>query len=245
MKNRTLRITALLAMCAANAFCADTAQIRIIKNDNSQEIKRVELQKLGGGVSKLVIKKEDIPADAKFLDVLADCARAKKGEKGFWLCQQGMLGHFIEDKGFFVANRGELMLPYYAMQTERETFIAIFEGMRFEAEVRLLAENGEYAMFPRWYIANIGFKPYQDIEITYYTLPNTADYNDMAKTYRRHKLARDPEIKTIKERYKTQPLLEKNVKAFSMRMRFAEKVLANGRGYVVDYTPETEPKIKT
>ena len=70
------------------------------------------LQKLPDGVSKLIIKKEDIPTDAKFLDVLADNARAKKGEKGFWLFNQGSLGYFIRDNGALSYTRN-LMLPYY------------------------------------------------------------------------------------------------------------------------------------
>ncbi len=239
-----LTLMLLFLCCTSMVMAINSAEIRITKKDNSVITKKVVLQKLPDGVSKLIIKKEDIPTDAKFLDVLADNARAKKGEKGFWLFNQGSLGHFIRDNGALSYTRN-LMLPYYAMQTERETFIAIFEGMRFEAGVFVIAKNGEYKMFPRWDIANIDFPPYQDIEITYYTLPLNADYNQMAKTYRKHKLAKDPEIKTIKERYKTQPLLKKNVEAFSLRMRFAEKDLANGKGYVVDYTPETEPKIKT
>jgi len=46
-------------------------------------------------------------------------------------------------------------------------------------------------MFPRWHIAAIGEKPYEDIVITYYTLPENADYRMFAERYAGMRCDRD------------------------------------------------------
>lgn len=245
MNIKNLAICAALLACAPLLNAIEKVSVRITNNDGNITSLDVPLEKIGGGASKLVIKKEDIPADTKFLDVLADNANAKNGEEGFWLCHRGHLGHFVKDNGFFTTSNHHVALPYYAMKNERETFLAAIQGMRCDFNVIVSAEKGVYTMYPRWRIAESGFKPYEDIEITYYTLPADADYNEMAKAYRKHKFALDPKIKPMKKRFKKQPNLYYQSQALPMKMQFGFKKIKDWKEHkkIKNYTFENQPPV--
>jgi len=151
------------------------------------------------------------------------------------------MGYFNKDNGKFSASKKYMYLPYYAMKSPQENFIAVIDGMRFEFNVNVEVVDGVYKMYPRWYISDIGFAPYEDIVITYYTLPKDADYNEMAKIYRKHRFAQNPKIKPIKERFKTQPLLEQVAKSFPVRMDFARKHFNRKKDNANFYQRGTKP----
>jgi hypothetical protein len=241
-------MTGALLASASMLFGTENATLRIVKNDGSVTEKNVALEKIGENKTKLVVNTADIGKDVNYIDVVADNAKAKKGEKGFWMCHRGILGKFVNDNGLYTRRRQYFDIPYYAMQTERENFIGIVEGMRFECEMRVEAKNGNYEMFPRFRVDkySLGGDPYENIEIVYYKLPDDADYNEMAKTYRRHKFAKDPDIKPLKERFKTQKHLEEQSKAMHLTMSFGHKVIKAEdlpKHRKTDYTYENEPKV--
>ena len=216
-------IAALLLFAAASAFAIESVVLQTTLQDNKVVSKTVKTQKVSDGVSKLVIKASEIDKNCKYFDVLADNAVAKKGEEGFWLFNRGELGYFNKQSGKYHAWKQYMYLPYYAMKTPHETFIAIIDGMRFEFAVHIDAVNGNYKRYPRWFVDKIGTAPYEDITITFYTLPADADYNQMAKTYRKHKFERNPDILPMKKRFATQPELEKMAKSLPIRMGFSRK----------------------
>jgi len=98
-----------------------------------------------------------------------------------------------------------------------------------------------YKMYPRWHIADIGVAPYENISITYYTLSKDADYNEMAKAYRKHRFAKNKRIKPLKERFKTQPYLEKMAKSVPVRIGFASKKFDRKTDSVNFYQRGTKP----
>ena len=189
-------------------------------------------------------------AEAAQADVVAfklDCFRAAKGEPGFWLYGRGVLGGFKRDEDSLTVGARFLDHPYYAMKTPRGAFVAIVEGLRFEFDVKLVAQKGRYEMYPVWQIAKHAFgKVYEDLSLVVYDLGSDADYNEMAKAYRRRVLVRERAtrpVETLKERAKRRPHLNRLAAAIALRCRQACKpYVFKDPKHDVDYTAETERK---
>ncbi len=232
-------LLAVLVPVVVNAI--ESATINVVLKDNRVVSNVVNATKIADNSTQIKILAKDIPADCKHIEVFADNAVAQKGQDGFWLMNRGLMGYFNKDNGKFSASKKYMYLPYYAMKSPQENFIAVIDGMRFEFNVNVEVVDGVYKMYPRWYISDIGFAPYEDIVITYYTLPKDADYNEMAKIYRKHRFAQNPKIKPIKERFKTQPLLEQVAKSFPVRMDFARKHFNRKKDNANFYQRGTKP----
>ena len=159
------------------------------------------------------VKTKDMPDDARAVTLHLDIATAKKGEDGWWLCGRGAIGYFRHDEFASGESFPWTQLPYFAMKTPRSTFIAVLDGARYDLSVRIRAENGVYRAFPEYRLHPYAPEMREDITITVYELPATADYNEMAKVYRRHREAQNPDIVPLKKRMKNSPYLERLVKS--------------------------------
>ena len=180
---------------------------------------------------------------AQFVDIFADCATARTGEDGYWISQRGMLGFFTRENGLWATRRDWVTLPYFGMKTPRGSFLAVVEGMRFEFDMRLEATNGLYRMHPRWRVCETGIGPYEDMSLVVYPLADGAGYNEMAKEYRRYKVARDPEIRPLKERAKERPHLLQIARSVAVRQQCAQKPFKRPDD-ARDFTPETEHPVQ-
>jgi len=232
-------LLAVLVPVVVNAI--ESATINVVLKDNRVVSNVVNATRIADNTTQIKILAKDIPANCKYIEIFADNAVAEKGQDGFWIMNRGLMGYFNKDNGKFSASKKYMYLPYYAMKSPQENFIAVIDGMRFEFNVNVEVVDGVYKMYPRWYISDIGFAPYEDIVITYYTLPKDADYNEMAKIYRKHRFAQNPKIKPIKERFKTQPLLEQVAKSFPVRMDFARKHFNRKKDNANFYQRGTKP----
>ena len=181
--------------------------------------------------------------DAKRVAIKSDCATARKGDEGYWVSQRGLLGHFTRDVGRWQGFRNWLTLPYFGMKTQRGSFLAVMEGMRFEFDIHLSVTNGVYEMYPSWRVADTGIGAYEDMSMVVYPLADGAGYNEMAKLYRRYKDARDPEIKPIRERAKKRPHLMKLARSIAVRQMCAAKPFKRPDD-AVDFTAETEHPVR-
>ncbi len=219
---KALLVIVLLAFSGL-LFGIDAVKVVVTLKDGRVFEREVSTEKIGKRVTKVTIPAKAIPADCKYMDIIADNATAKKGDDGFWLYNRGLLGYFNKDNATHRAPRQYMYLPYFAMKTPKETFIGVIDGMRFEFGINIDVVDGVYTMYPRWYIDGMGFAPYEDITITFYSFGKKADYNKMAKAYRKHRFAQNKNIKPLKERFKTQPYLEKMAKSVPVRMNFARK----------------------
>ena len=212
-----------VALLVNVAGAIQSVNVRFILKNGQEISSEVQTERINQSTTRLTIFKKNIPADCRYLDVFADNAIAQKGDSGFWVLNRGELGFFNKDKGAYRTLKQYMYLPYYAMKTPNETFIGVIDGMRFEFNVNVEVIDGIYRMYPRWHIADIGVAPYENITITYYTLSKDADYNEMAKAYRKHRFAKNKRIKPLKERFKTQPHLEKMARSVPVRIGFASK----------------------
>lgn len=199
------------------------------------------VRRADGGVA-FTVKVGEITPEVVDVEIHLDVARAKKGEAGFALMDRGIMFDFTRDELARIEHRGWMYMPYYAMKTPRDTFLAVMEGMRFEHDLLLVSRKGAYSMFPRWRISEIGSAPYEDMTVVVYQLPQSADYNEMAKVYRSYKFANDSSVRTLKERIATRPALAKLAKSIALRQTHAGKPYRRP-DVDKDFTPENEPKV--
>lgn len=224
----------------------------LIRGDNGKtELKRWELtgvKRPDGGIA-FTVKLADLPDNAFDVRIIPSCSKAKKGEKGWWMEQRGEIGSFNQDDFTRNLHHGWIYMPYFAMKTPRDTFIAIAEGMRFEHNILIRAYGGEYFGCPVWQIADIGSAPYEDMTLVVYQLPMDDDYNEMAKLYRSYRFARDPDVQFFKDRAKGRTNLARLAQTIAVRQQHASKPADTGNAddsknkHNVDYTPETEPPV--
>ena len=233
----------MAALCACAASTADIVAHAVITSTNGtvRTVPLVATAQPDGG-RRVTVKAADAQ-DAKWVDVHVDCATARTGDDGYWITQRGILGHFTRNYGASVSSRNWVTLPYFGMKTPRGSFLAVMEGMRFEFDVRVIAEKGVYKAYPRWRVAETGIGAYEDMSVVVYPLADGAGYNEMAKAYRKYKNARDPEIKPLKERIKARPHLLKLARSVAVRQQCAAKPFKRPDD-AIDFTPETEHPVR-
>lgn len=214
----------------------------VTAEDGAERAAPVSVDTAPDGGRRFTVRAADARG-ARFVDLHLARATARTGEDGYWISQRGLLGRFTRENGTWQNLRDWLTLPYYGMKTPRGSFLAVVEGMRFEFNQRLTVTNGVWRMFPRWRVAETGLGAYEDMSVVVYDLPPGADYNDMAKAYRRYKEARDPEIKPLKARIRTRPHLAKLARAVTVRQQCAAKPFKRPDD-VKDFTAETEHPVR-
>ena len=247
-------LTILFAALAASAiFGAEFADVRVKKTDGSTVVRRVELKEIERDVFRCFIPKSEQAPGIEHIEILPDFARAKKGDDGYWTFSRGQYGRFTRQNGQY-RSPTEARMPVFGMKTPSKTWVAIVGGYQLEFGFYVDAKDGEYSVYPRFPIKELGFEPYDDIIVDYHILRGAdANYSGMARAYRKQRLERG-EIKPLKERMKDSPYLEKLANTITIRFQFhAAKpwpsaqagANAGNQSLVADQTPETEPKVET
>ena len=214
---RKLHILLLIMLSAITSSAFESAEIRINRPNGKNETKKVEMKEIQPDVFRVMIPVREIPRDCTTIDVVADCAKAKKGEAGFFVTPDGSYMEFTQDKGFFSAKN---LMPILGMKTPRGAAVAIVKGLSLEYKPTVEVKNGNYEIFPRFEIKNMEFDPYEDIVIDYYKLRGEdANYSGMARTYRNYQLSRG-EVKPLKDRIKGNPTLEYTANSIYVRIKF-------------------------
>lgn len=99
---------------------AETAEIRAHSQNGAVESKTVQLEKIGADKFRLVIPKSDIGKDTKFIDIVAEFAKADKGDDGYWIMPRGTYGNFDKDSGVY--RRGRQLMPIFGMKRGEKMF---------------------------------------------------------------------------------------------------------------------------
>ena len=200
-----------------------------------------------GGVTYTVPMAE--AAKWRRISLHVEGSEARRGEDGYALTERGLVTHFTEETERWCPENHWMAQHYVAMKTPRMAFIGIVDSLQYEYQCWCVAEKGLYRTYPEWEIDNIGGPVYEDIVYTVYELPPTADYNAMAKLYRRHFERRHPDLKPLAERMASQPLLGKLRDAFALRQICARKWPADWmqgvdkKAFDRDFTPGDEPSV--
>ncbi len=235
-----LSIIIAFSTACANLFAA-TATVKIVCKDGTTLEDKIELEKRADGALRATIKAADILDNIKHIDIISDNFKAKKGDAGYWLGHRGQLGFFTRDKGVWTTNvyNNHHLIPILGFKTSRGMNVAWIKGLRFEAESRVEVKNGEYVMFPRFRIAEIGFAPYEDAVVDFYNLGTSAEYSEVGRFYRNARL-KAGEIIPLTEKMKKRKVAAYQADTFVTRLHvFASKPRTPG-----DQTPETEPKVQ-
>ena len=174
-----------------------------------------------GRTATLKIPAAEVGAGVKTFEIVPEFATARKGDNGYFVLPNGLLGTFHEANGTCSTSEDwDNCLPFYGMKTPHDTFCMIAKGMRFRYSTRVEAKDGTYQMSHRYVLG--GDVPYEDFELEYTFLPPDAEYPQMARVYRDWQLARGA-VQPIRERMKKWPEVGAAATNLEMRIRQAWK----------------------
>ena len=224
ISNAALVAGALLM--AFSAFAAPSeAQKRTFTTVTTHKGGRIERRTYSvaqvGRTATLKIPAAEVGAGVKTFEIVPEFATARKGDNGYFVLPNGLLGTFHEANGTCSTSEDwDNCLPFYGMKTPHDTFCMIAKGMRFRYSTRVEAKDGTYQMSHRYVLG--GDVPYEDFELEYTFLPPDAEYPQMARVYRDWQLARGA-VQPIRERMKKWPEVGAAATNLEMRIRQAWK----------------------
>lgn len=235
----------LVAVMAAGLAWGEGADLRIVRKVGGRrvtECARVELESVGDAAWRFRFAKEKIPADALRVEVVPDFFKAAFGEAGYWFQGRGVWGSFRPRTGTNFWTR--LQTPVFGVKRGGSLWYAHMKTYRFDYEVRVVAGNGGYEVFPSIVLQTIRRYSdlYNDVEIDFHRLDGeAADYNGVARAYHEYR-ARRGELTPIKERVKTHPWLGYACECLPIRIQtHAAKDVPKEK---VDYLYGQEPPMK-
>ena len=214
-------ITGFFAL--ASVFYASADQIRIkavyTRENGKRDVQEYILQRENDKCT-FRLSAEAVGAGVKRLEIIPSFASAKKGESGYFLLPEGTIGSFKLENGSYSTGEGRNYMPFYGMKTPQATFCMIAKKMSWRYATKVTVKNGVYQM-SQVYNLN-GDLPYEDFELEFTFLPQTAEYPWMARVYRDWQLGRGA-VKPIAERMKDWPELAAAVTNVEIRIRQAWK----------------------
>ncbi len=170
-----------------------------------------------GNIATLRIPAADVGAGVKTFAIVPSFATARKGEDGYFLMPEGIVGGFHETNGCFVSSEGRNYMPFYGMKTPRDTFCMIAKGMSWRYSTRVEVVDGVYQMSQVYNLG--GDMPYEDFVLEFTFLPEDAEYPQMARVYRNWQLERGA-VMPIRERMKK--WMEVGVAATNVEIRIRQ-----------------------
>ena len=202
MRHMMTILTVATTCCIA---FADVAQLRIAwgeaDNPEREELRSLELERIGSSHFRAVVRKSDIPADATTVSIVVPFMTARRGDEGWWMQARGTYGKFDKADGRYVVRRQ--LMPVFAVKKGKEVWYAHVKTWRFNYDFVTTAKNGEYETYARFRCDNVRrfFREYyDDIVVEFRRLDGIdADYNGVAHAYRRHQLDSGA-VRTIKDR---------------------------------------------
>ena len=134
------------------------------------------------------IRKEDIPADVKYVDVMPDYFTAETGMDGFLLIPSIEGSHYSALTFFRERENDEEIftqssMPIYACRRGLNSVMAIVDGMKFDYSLVIGVRDGKYYLYPRFNLEGDG--AYEDIEIHFIHFSGETRYPEMARAYRK------------------------------------------------------------
>ncbi len=188
------------------------------------------------------IEKEKVPRGLEYIDVLCEEFSAEAGEEGYyvianWDRKGSRLVRFDSQRCGERIFEQKLM-PIFGVKKADKCVLVIAEGYKYDFDVVVGAKCGKYYIYPRFYL--YGEQPFDDICLRVIELDKTADYSDMAVSYRNYRIERG-ECRTLAEKASEREQLRYAIEAPEIRIRLGWKPAPPT---VLEQTPETEPKMK-
>lgn len=217
--------------------------ISYIVLEDGTRIPLVTVMEVKKGCVVLTIPKEQVPQDSAYLDFCPEYLCSGIDLEGYMVVPRGtkeggtMLCRFHEREDTeYIADSN--YMPLWGFKTSEQTVLAVVTGMAWDYQLVAGVRGNVYYAFPRFTVDPE--TTYEDLQVTYYQLPNGSGYNEMAKFYRKMRIAQG--CVPLKERVKTRPELKYAVEAMEIRIRMAWKPCPSP---VKEQTIETEPPVTT
>ena len=171
------------------------------------------------------IRKEDIPADVKYVDVMPDYFTAETGMDGFLLIPSIEGSHYSALTFFRERENDEEIftqssMPIYACRRGLNAVMAIVDGMKFDYSLVIGVRDGKYYLYPRFNLEGDG--AYEDIEIHFIHFSGETRYPEMARAYRKYQLDRGA-CRPLREKVAERPILKEYADTIECRIRLAWK----------------------
>lgn len=204
----------------------DSATLRIGMSDGRVSLRDVPMErlaeKLGGReVYRVRVPVREIPRDALYVDIVADAAKARKGDAGWYVMPDGSFIEFTQDNGSYSYNRRMSLMGF---KTPSGSAAVIVKGLELEFTPIAQSVGGNYELFPRFNIRDIRCDPYEDIVVDFYKLDSgEATYAGVGRVYRDYQLSRSA-VRPLSERVKGNETLKKAVDSIYVRMKFSTRV---------------------
>lgn len=234
------KFTVIMAsLTVATALVADEFVKVAYRFESGKPVEqRIKLDEDQNGVFTLKIAKGDIPQNAKYVIVAPEFARAKVGDKGFYVSPDSMLVNFTQ-KPEGERQCWQQPLALSAVNVNGKAFAMITETLRFLCKTKIALKNGVYD-YEYVYLTK-SEKPFEDLIVKFYPLKGKdATYAGAARLYRKLKLD-SGEVVPLKVRAKDNPELAYAVQSCEIRMRLGWKPYPTP---VVEQTLENEPEMK-
>lgn len=196
-----------------------------------------------GNIKRITLPKEHIREKTEYIEFTDDDFFALAGEDGYYVTADvnkagSYLCRFTEKSDVETVLKQNLM-PIFGIKKKDCAALIIVVGMKNCFYVRISVKNNRYTAALRFEL--LGNEPYEDISFEIHTLPQNADYNDMAREYRKYQLERGACV-PLKERVKNNPALSYACEAVEIRIRMGWKPAPPD---VLEQTAETEPEMYT
>lgn len=190
-----------------------------------------------GNAYHCTIKKSNIENAAK-IDILPQVGETEASEGWIlvsYLHFEGIIMFSPKDKDNEYAVYPKL--HFYGVKNEKGTFMVVYDsGMFAQTDLFFGSKEGVRNIYFSLSLARDGLTAYDDVNVTVYKLDDGADYNTMAKIYR--KLQQEKGLKSIRE--KNREAVTYAAESMEIRVRMAWKPVPTP---VDDQTPETEPPV--
>ena len=174
---------------------------------------------------KLIIEKNSIPDNIKYLDVFPDYLTAYTGDEGFMLIPS-VEGSHHSALTFFRPRENceeifpESSMPIYACRRGNHTILAIVTGMKFDYSLVIGVCDGKYYLYPRFILDETEL--YEDIEIRFIHFHGDIRYPELAQTYRKFQLD-SGNCRTLREKAAGRSALKEYADTIECRIRLAWK----------------------
>jgi len=129
------------------------------------------------------IRREEIPANVKYMDFMPELFTAEAGDEGFMLIPS-VEGSHHSALTFFRPRENceeifpESSMPIYACQRGDHTILAIVTGMKFDYSLVSGVCDGKYYLYPRFILDETEL--YEDIEVRFIHFHGDVRYPELA-----------------------------------------------------------------
>ena len=189
------------------------------------------------------LRKEDIPANVKYADVMPDLFNAETGMEGFLLIPSIEGSHYSSLTFFKQRENCEEIFPessmsFYACRRGNKSVMAIVSGMKYDYSLVIGVRDGKYYLYPRFILEGEG--AYENIEIRFIRFTGDTRYPEMARAYRKYQLDRGA-CRPLRDKAVERPVLKEYADTIECRVRLAWKPVPS----TVDdqVIGETEPPV--